>query len=200
MNKYEFLMRLRRGLVGLPSADIDERVSFFDEMIDDLVEEGKSEQEAVESFGTVEEVCTQILSETPLLNLVKERLIPRRSLRVWEILLLVLGSPLWLSLLLAAGSVVFSLYAVLWSVVLVLWSVGLAIAAVGVGGVLLSVFFLAKGNPATALAMLGSGIVCCGVTVFGVFGSKYATVGMWLLTKKIWFWIKRCFVRKGDAQ
>ena len=41
---------------------------------------------------------------------------PRRQLKAWEIVLLVLGSPLWLSLGLAAIAVIFAFYVVLWSV------------------------------------------------------------------------------------
>ena len=36
MNKQEFLAALREGLRGLPPADIEERIAFYDEMIDVL--------------------------------------------------------------------------------------------------------------------------------------------------------------------
>ncbi len=63
------------------------------------MEDGLSESEAIEAVGPVSQIVQQILMETPLPKLVKDKVKPRRSLKVWEIVLLVLGAPLWLSLL-----------------------------------------------------------------------------------------------------
>lgn len=62
MTKQEFLAELRRGLSGLPQNDIEERLNFYSEMIDDRMEEGLSEQEAVDGIGSVDSVVSQILS------------------------------------------------------------------------------------------------------------------------------------------
>ena len=50
MNKQEFLAELRRGLSGLPRDDIEERLSFYGEMLDDRIEEGLSEEEELKCF------------------------------------------------------------------------------------------------------------------------------------------------------
>ena len=47
MTKQEFLNQLRMGISGLPQEDISERLTFYREMIDDRMEEGLSEEEAV---------------------------------------------------------------------------------------------------------------------------------------------------------
>ena len=106
MNKEQFITELKDGLSGLPQNDIDERVLFYTEMIDDRMEEGMSEEEAISGIGSVEEIVSQIISEVPLTKIVKKRITPDRALRTWEIVLIVLGSPLWLSLLLAALGVI----------------------------------------------------------------------------------------------
>ena len=94
MNKQEFLQRLRSGLTGLPQEDIEDRVSFYDELIDDKMEEGVSEEEAVRQIGPVDDVISQIISDTPLTKLVREKVKPKRSLQAWEIVLLILGAPI----------------------------------------------------------------------------------------------------------
>ena len=66
MNKQEFLAQLREGLNGLPQEDIDERIAFYGEMIDDRLEDGLTEEEAVEAIGTTEEIAAQIFANTPL--------------------------------------------------------------------------------------------------------------------------------------
>ena len=98
MGKAEFMETLRKRLAGLPQAEIEERLAFYNEMIDDRIEDGLTEEEAVAEVGPVEDVVNQIMSEIPLTALVREKVRPKRTLRVWEIILLVLGSPIWLSL------------------------------------------------------------------------------------------------------
>ena len=56
MNKQEFLDRLRKGLSGLPQAEREERLLFYSEMIDDRMEEGLTEEEAVAALGSLEEI------------------------------------------------------------------------------------------------------------------------------------------------
>ena len=60
MNKQEFLMRLSKGLSGLPKDDVEERLSFYSEMIDDRIEEGLSEDAAVSEIGDVDKIISQI--------------------------------------------------------------------------------------------------------------------------------------------
>ena len=117
MTKQEFLSALQDGLRGLPQSDIDERVSFYAEMIDDRVEDGLSDEEAVTAIGSVEEIVAQIVADTPLTRLVSVKIKPNRRLSPVEIVLLVLGSPVWLSLLIAIVAVALSLCVVIWSVV-----------------------------------------------------------------------------------
>lgn len=200
MNKREFLSQLRKGLSGLPSKDIEERVIFYSEMIDDRMEEGLLESEAVAEIGPIDAVIAQILSDTPLTKLVKEKVKPSRGLKAWEIVLLALGSPIWLSLLIAAFAVAFAAYVVIWSAVITLWSVEAALMACSLGGVVSGAVFAIFGNAVTGLAMLGAGVFCAGLSVFLFFGCKGVTKGLLLLTKKMAFGIKALFVGKETAQ
>lgn len=196
MNKQEFHDCLRKGLSGLPQEDIEERLTFYSEMIDDRIEEGLSELEAVSAIGTVDTIITQIIADTPLTKLVKEKAKPKRMLRVWEIVLLVLGSPIWLSLLIAAIAIILAAYIVVWSVVITLWSVEASFAACSLGGIVSAAIFAFQGNGLTGLAMLGAGIICAGLSVFMFYGCKVATKGILLLTKKMALGIKSLFVGK----
>ena len=81
MNKREFLEQLKKELSGLPQSDIEDRLTFYGEMIDDRTEEGMTESEAVSGVGTVKEVAAQILSDIPLGKLVKEKVKPNRTLK-----------------------------------------------------------------------------------------------------------------------
>ena len=197
MNKKTYLAELRKGLAGFPPADIEERVSFYGEMIDDRVEEGLSEEEAIAELGDVQRVVSQILRETPWTKLVKERVKPQHRLRAWEIVLLILGSPIWLSLLIAAAAVLLAVYVVLWSVIVSVWAVEVSLAACALGGTLGGIVLATvSGNVSLGLLLTGGALVCAGLSVFGFFGCKAATRGMAALTRALALGVKSCFVRK----
>ena len=200
MSKQEFLAELKAGLNGLPQEDIEERLTFYSEMIDDRMEEGLTEEEAVLAIGTVNEVITQILTDTPLSKLVKERVKPKRTLKAWEIVLLALGAPIWLSLLIAVLAVLLAVYIVAWSVILSLWAVEAALAACALCGVASAVLFACQGSGLTAGAVLGAGIFCTGLSIFLFFGCKAATKGLLVLTKKMALESKSRFVGKEGVK
>ena len=199
MLKQEFLEALRSRLRGLPREDVEERLGFYSEMIEDRIEEGLAEQDAVAAIGSVEQIAGQILSDIPLARLAMEKIRPKRRLGVWEILLLALGSPIWISLLAAAFAVMLSVYVSLWSVVVSVWAVFASLAACAVGGVVAGVPFAFLSNPFTGAAAIAAGICCAGLAVFLFFGSKATTKGMLLLTKKIALGLKKCFITKEGA-
>ncbi len=196
MNKQEFLMQLEHSLTGLPQEDRADRVAFYSEMIQDRMEEGLSEAQALCEIGPVSAVVSQILAETPLTKLVKETVRTHRAMRAWEIVLLVLGSPLWVPLLLAAFSVLLAVSLVLWSVLAAFWSVDAAFAACTLGSMVLAVILALGGNGPTGTVTLSAGICCAGLAILLFFGCKAATAGMFLLTRKAGLAVKSLFVGK----
>ncbi len=199
MSKQEFIAQLRKGLSGLPQNDIEERLTFYSEMIDDRMEEGLSEIDAVREIGPVDVIISQIIADIPLAKLVKEKIKSKKSRKVWEIVLLVLGSPIWLSLAVAVFAVILSLYVSLWSVIISLWAVFGSIIGCAFGGIAVGIGFACYGNGLTGIAMMGAGIVCAGLSIFLFYGCKAATKGILLLTKKIALGIKNQFVKKEEA-
>ena len=113
--------------------------------------------------------------------------------------LLVLGSPIWLSLLISAFAAALSLYVSLWAVIISLWA-GFAALAGGAVGVLLGGISLLFFNPIfPGLAMIGAALACAGLAIFFFMGCKLATKGLVWLTKRMVFGIKNAFVRKGGT-
>ena len=190
MKKKEFLTALSRRLSCLPRGEREERVNFYREMIDDRVEEGIPEEEAVAGVGTVDGIVAQILADRPSVASS-----PRKSGnggKVGLILLLVLGFPVWLPILLSVfitvASVVFSLF-------VALWAVELSLAAAAVGGVGSFFVLLFTGQITTALFSLGAALVAGGFAILLFFGAVAATRALgrgiaWIL-RKLFGWLKR---------
>lgn len=200
MTKQEFLTQLREKLSGLPQDDIDERVAFYGEMIDDRAEDGLSEVEAVNEIGSVDDIVEQTLAETPLTRIVKEKLRSKSRLKAWQIVLLAVGSPIWASLLIAALAVIFSLWISGWAVIISLWAVVVSSAATAVGGIVSGVVFIVRGNLLSGIFTIGSAVALVGVFIFLLFGCKALTKWFAQLTKKIATGVKRIFVGKEDVK
>ena len=197
MKKAQFLETLRAKLNGLPKDDVDERISFYGEMIDDRIEEGLSEEEAVAKIGTVDEVVSQIVAETPWTKIVKEKLKPQRRLSTGAILLIVFGFPLWFPLLISAVAVAVSLYVVFWSVIISLWSVFVALVASAFGVLVVSIIFFCTTSAPTGGVAVAAALVCAGLAIFTFYGCMYATKGTLSATKSILSWTKNWLVKGG---
>ncbi len=196
MRKEEFLNELRKKLAGLPKDDVDSRVEFYSEMIDDRIEEGKSEQEAIAEIGNVDDIVNDIAKDTPFVKLVKEKVKPKRALQTWEIVLLVLGFPLWFPLAVTGLSLCLVGYFLIWVFDLVACAVELALGASGIGG--LVVFFASLGNAgSTNMMALGIGLIGFGGAFIFYWVCVAMTKGTFRLSMKITNKIKAAFIRKG---
>lgn len=196
MNKNEFLAALRAGLDGLPQGDIDNSVEYYSEMIDDRMEDGLTEQEAVAAVGELDAILQQILGDASLTQLVRVRAKRARALTAWEIILLILGSPIWLPLGLAAVAVALSLYIVAWAIIVSLYAVDLSLAAAWLGCWINIFICIAAANPTAAVFSFGIGLACAGLAVLSFFGFNQITKGLVTLSKKLMHKIKVSFIKK----
>ena len=180
MTKQEFLDRLRRQLSHLPPEDIQKQLQFYSEMIDDRMEDGMTEEEAVAGIEFPE--------QPPKAK--------KQSLPAWALILLIVGSPIWFSLAVAAISVMFSLYVVLWSVVVTLYTVPITLGACAAAGIGMTVVSAFIGQFALCLVWLGMGLLCAGLCMFTGYLCTLLAKAVVRLTKKI---IDLLFQRKEAA-
>ena len=198
MDKYDFLLALEARLEGLPEADRQASLDFYSEMLDDLVEGGMTETEAVASLGSPEAIAEEILLEMPLPKLVKAKM-KKRRLSGLEITLLAVGFPIWLPIGIALLAVVFAIYISLWAVVISLYAANVAMAACAPTGIAAAVVLFASGKPAAALLFLGAGLALAGLSILWFLLCNLTAKGMWKLGRLTLRGIKACFIRKKGA-
>jgi uncharacterized membrane protein len=182
MNKSEFLTELESRLELLPKKEVENYVEFYSEMIDDRVEEGKTEDEAIRDIGGIEEVIKQIAGEKSITKLVKQKVAPKRKIKPIEIILLILGFPLWFPLALTCLILVLVGYLLFWILVIVSYAVEIALVACAVTG-LIGIF---TGHGIGYLGLLFVGIggsilffkVCILATKFTVKLAKKIVLGI----------------------
>lgn len=187
MNKQEFIVLLQQRLAGLPEEDVQKQCQYYCEMIDDRIEDGMTEEDAIAGID---------LPEPPP---VAQQPKPRKSLPVWAIILLIAGAPVWLSLVIAAAAVVLSLYISLWAVLICLYTVPISLGACAVAGLALGIKAIVTGSVSLALTWLGVAFACAGLCMFTFYLCNLAASGTVKLTK--WSFLRICalFKRKEMA-
>ena len=196
MTKHEFVEALKARLSALPKNELEERISFYCEMIDDRTEEGLSEEDAVSMIGSADEIAEQIISDIPLSKIVMEKVSSKRRFKAWEIVLLALGSPVWLPLAVAAIAVILSLYVSLWSVIVSLWAVFASLVGSAFGAIIAGTVFAFTDFALVGLSMIGASLVLAGVAILSFFGCKAAVKGIIAFTKKMAFGTKMLFLKR----
>lgn len=188
MKKQELLDKLRGSLWAMPETDIQNSLDYYNEMIDDRMEDGLSEEEAVAAVGDLDEIVSQILSETPrppqTVKPEQKQVPARGNTKVWLIILLVLGSPVWIPLIASAVATVFSVYVSLWSVVISLYAVFFALAVAALGCIFGNFFMI--GSMPKVIVAWGAALVCAGLSVLFLLLSNLSAKGMVALTKWVW--------------
>jgi len=134
MNKTQFCALLEDKLKPyLSPKEMYKTLNFFEEMIDDRIDEGLSEEEAVSQLGDINIIVDQILDEH---NIEKKqtklvwRFVPRKIPTELGFIITILLLPVWIT--------IFALGASLFIVILsIIFSIVLTIIAIFIGGILL---------------------------------------------------------------
>ena len=195
MTKLEFILALNEKLSVLPEIEVNDRLNFYTEMIDERIEEGLSEEDAVAAVGSVDEIAAQILGEITLPCEKKKSKNREKSRSVWVIILLILGSPIWLSILISLFAVILSVLISFWSVAVSLWAVFGSLVGSALGLTVGGIMFAVDGYGVPGLATISAGLVCAGLSIFMFYGCLWTTKGIAWLTK---VFFKKCFVRKKE--
>ena len=195
MTQQAFIDALSAALASLPPADRNRSLDYYREIIGDRMEEGCSEEEAVAALGDPALIAKQILEETqsPVLetadpspasgNAANAAEKSRKALKAWEIILLILGAPLWLPLLLAGLILLLSFFLVLWVLVLCLYLIPVCLFSSGIGFAVGAFFFFPVPGLAPAALLFGSGLILLGLGILLFIALGPVTRGIARLTK-----------------
>lgn len=182
MRKQEFLKSLSRELSSLPKKEREERLAFYSEMIDDRMEEGFLEEDAVAGVGSVTEIATQIRTEFLLSENGKEISLSKRKRETWEIVLLAIGAPIW-----------FSLFVAFWAIIISIFACAVAFAICAPIGIIAGIIVVVGGNTLSGWTLVGGSLILAGFAVFFYYGGTAAAKGGAAICKNL-------FVKKGEEK
>lgn len=108
MNKQEYISRLNELLACLPADHRLESISFYEEMIDDRMEDGMTEEQAVAALDAPGIAAEKILDDLPAVPRVVVKTRRKSRALLWGAA--IIGSPLWVALTLAFAAAVLGIY------------------------------------------------------------------------------------------
>ena len=199
MTRAQFILELTERLHELPKADREKAIEYYLELIDDRIDDGIPEEEAVAAVGSINEITTQILCDVPHTKF-RENSLNEKKFEPWVIVLLIAGSPIWISLLAAVFSIVVSVYAGAFAVVVSLFATSVALIVCAPLLLLFGVQALVKSGIAVAMVYWGIAFAFAGLAVFLWIGGDHTVKGCVFLSKKLWLWVKSLFLRMEGAK
>lgn len=191
MNKKEFTRELKNKIKHLPKSERRQILSYYYEMISERMEDGMTEAEAIAALGSIDELVANYLPTKPV---VAERRSPR--LRAWHIVMLIVGSPLWICLLAAMFVILLAFYIVIWALVLVCYVVFAALAVSAFACFAASFISLFTNGPAYFFALMGAGCILGGLALLWLMPCNLLAKGMAKLTAKTSKGIFRFFFKR----
>ena len=195
MNRHEYIADIKEKLKGLSEEDINKAIEYYEEAIDDRLEDGLTEDQAINSIGTPDEIAEKILMDCPLTKLVAAKTKPKRKLKGWEIALLIVFSPVWITLallaLIMALVVVILFFTLIACIVIIILSFILG-GIVGIAACLQELFATSHFD----LMQFGMALMLLGLGTVLLIPTKNLVVLLFEKIGSFFKWIKRKIVNR----
>jgi uncharacterized membrane protein len=169
VKKTEFLATLRKKLYQLPPQDVEKTIEYYSEMIDDYTESGYPEDAAVARMGRVDDIALQILAGVQNPTFAAHGVQKQRKNGLL-IALLIVGFPIWFSLLVTAFCLLLTAAILIATLAMVVpWSLVVAFGASAIGLLIgMVVIFVGEGIGAAAL-VLGTALILGALCIFALW-------------------------------
>ncbi len=204
MTKHEFLTAVRAHAQGsgyIPH-ELEKMLEYYSEMIDEAMEDGATEADAVAGLGTWAEIVEQINASCTTVFVPEDSQknsgthtqqnaqtnqtsdSPKRGyvrLPVWAMVLLILSAPLWVPLIFSFLLVLFLAIVIAASLLVALVVTTVALAVVGVVGIPVSIVVLFTVGGANFGFTLATALICVGAAML----LELLCVTAWILFKAV---------------
>lgn len=188
MNQTEFFTQLEKELYFQKIEEPHTYITYYKEMIADYLEDGFSEDEAIQKLGTINEIIETLKLEAS--NQSKNNF----EKKPMTIFLLILGAPLW-------GAILLSIISILCSGIIILWCIPLILGSLSFAGLITGFVSLAGASFNTGfyyiITQLGVGIFSSGFGIFLLIGTIYSIKIVIDLSKKVVVLLTNIFSKKG---
>jgi len=194
MTKQIFLDGLRAALASLPAPEIEKTLAYYEEMLNDRIEEGMSEEEAVASMEPVEILASRTINDTPIMHKAVRKAQKSGVSTALLIILAIIGFPIWFPLLCTIGAVIFAIIAVLFAVIITLIALVIGLGFGGIAAVI-GAFVYVGSTGLSTLFIVGAGLLIIGIAILLFFPVMYLIKAIWAgikaICRKISSWFRK---------
>lgn len=191
MSKSTFIENLNILLKSINEDERNKFISYYEEIFEDYIENGFTEEEVINKIGSPESIANSILKEKNLRTIK----IPTFNSKILNIALLILGFPLWGSLLLAVALIILSIYIVILCVPFTTGIISVSFFGAGLFGIIASPFLIFDGL-ALGIVQLGFCISLIGASILLGIITLYVSKKIMSITSKLIFKIVKSFKKK----
>lgn len=184
MTKNEFKKLLEQRIQVLETQERERILNFYEETIDDSIEDGCSEEEAVSKLGDLDMIVNDIFAENhivkPQTSIEKES--PIKKNRLYVLLFLIFTSPLWLALGAAGLTLLLCAYVLVGCGYLMLTLIAIIPVGVVIASLIVLPFHIFRSIP-YSLMIMGIALISAGLAIHTLPNMK--TWWSWLTQKTV---------------
>lgn len=164
MTKTDFINSLKEKLYKIEAKDVDVTISYYSEMIDDYVDSGYSEEEAINKMGSIEQIISEYETSNQDVDKASNETKLYRNILLTNKVLIVLILLLLSPIIIAAFGVFISLVACFFAVLLSTWVVDVSLAISSVYSLIMALFSISN-NALSVIFYLGCMLVMGSVSI-----------------------------------
>lgn len=164
MTKTDFINSLKEKLYKIEAKDVDVTISYYSEMIDDYVDSGYSEEEAINKMGSIEQIISEYETSNQDVDKASNETKLYRNILLTNKVLIVLILLLLSPIIIAAFGVFISLVACFFAVLLSTWVVDISLAISSVYSLIMALFSISN-NALSVIFYLGCMLVMGSVSI-----------------------------------
>lgn len=187
MNRAWFLSEIKNKMEQFPDFELQETLDYYNEIINDKIEGGMSEEEAIISLGNVDEIIKEMIYEMPLTSILNSKMKPKREFNIIQkffIGLALLIGPLPFFI------VLFFVYLSIWAVIGSLYLMDFLMLLASLLSILGFGFHIFTGNWIQSVLSLGFFFILTGLSILTFYGVNFVSVYLVEISKKYVRWIK----------
>lgn len=142
MSKKEYLDELRSKLEAVHSNNVDSMIEYYEEMINDRMEDGMDEETAVADMESVDDIIEQTIADMPMPDVIKAKVQKSHSkaklkgLEWLWITLLIIGFPVWFPIILTFAILIATFYFVAWVLIFSIFVIEVSFGISAIAGII----------------------------------------------------------------
>lgn len=186
MNKYEFLYKLNKNLLTYSVREREEITHYYDELIQDAIDNGESEEDFITRLGSVETIIRTIKKDDSFIDNVKDKKNFELK-KVFSITSKVIGYAIYVVLIIIIASVAFSFA-----------TSGASLFIIGVTRLIMGI--KNSVSSMSILMYLGNILLGSGLLLLGIYGFIWLIKQSKNKLEKLLEWIQDLINKRGDEK